>query len=282
MQPGRASQTAVWVAMGRAVANGRGDVPGFSDPTAMALLPEAARAEVQRFFTAPKPKGLKAGFQHGSLEHRSRLMAARTVAVDEAVRAAAAPQLVILGAGLDGRAWRMPELASAVVFEVDHPDSQRDKRARVGALPQAAREVRFVPVDFERDKLDDALAAAGHDPSRPTTWIWEGVVMYLTLADIEATLQVIARRSAPGSRLVIVYHQPAAILKLVGWILRRMGEPLRSAFTAPEMRALLGRHGFDVVSDENVAQTAARLSPDLARKMRLVRHMRTVVAGRRA
>jgi methyltransferase (TIGR00027 family) len=212
MRPGRASQTAVWVAMGRAAAHGRSDAARFSDPTAMALLPEDARAEVERFRSEAKPKGLRAGFRHGSLEHRSRLMVARTVAVDDAVRAGAAPQLVILGAGLDGRAWRMPELADAVVFEVDHPDSQRDKRARVGALAQAAREVRFVSVDFERDKLDDALAAAGHDPSRPTTWIWEGVVMYLSLADIEASLQVIARRSTPGSRLVIVYHQPAAML----------------------------------------------------------------------
>jgi methyltransferase (TIGR00027 family) len=268
--------------MGRAPAHGSGADARFSDPTAMALLPDDARAEVERFRDGPKPKGLEAGFRYGSLEHRSRLMVARTVAVDDAVRAAAAPQLVILGAGLDGRAWRMPELADAVVFEVDHPDSQRDKRARAGALAQAAREVRFVPVDFQRDELEGALAAAGHDPARSTTWIWEGVVMYLTLADIEASMRVIARRSAPGSTLVIVYHQPAAMLKLVGWLVRRLGEPLRSSFTPPQMRALLARHGFDVATDENVAETAARLSPDLARKMRLVRHMRTVVATRTA
>ena len=115
------------------------------------------------------------------------MMVSRTVAIDEAVRAAASPQVVILGAGLDGRAWRMQELRDVTVFEVDHPDSQRVKRARVSALQQVARDVRFVPVDFTRDRLDDALAAAGHDATRPTTWIWEGVVMYLELADIEAT-----------------------------------------------------------------------------------------------
>ena len=134
------------------------------------------------------------------------MMVPRTIAIDEArARRAASPQVVILGAGLDGRAWRMPELRDVTVFEVDHPDSQREKQARAAALPRIAREVRFVPVDFTHDRLDDALAAAGHDPARPTTWIWEGVVMYLERADIEATLRVIQRRSAPGSHLVVLY-----------------------------------------------------------------------------
>src|SRR5207245_167359 len=134
---------------------------------------------------------------------RAQMMAVRTVAIDEEVRAAAAPQVVILGAGFDGRAWRMPELAGTVVFEVDHPDTQRDKVARAAALPRLAREIRFVPVDFTRESLEEKLAAAGHDPARPTTWLWEGVVMYLTRPEIQATLAVVARRSTPGSRLVI-------------------------------------------------------------------------------
>ena len=133
------------------------------------------------------------------------MMVARTVAIDDAVRAATAPQVVILGAGLDGRAWRMPELRDVTVFEVDHPDSQRVKRARVSALEPVARDIRFVPVDFTRDRLDDALAAAGHDATRATTWIWEGVVMYLELSDIDATLSVIAASlgdTKPADRVV--------------------------------------------------------------------------------
>ena len=57
-------------------------------------------------------------------------MTVRSLAIDDAIAAAKNPQLVIQGAGLDGRAFRMPELRDKVVFEVDHPDSQRDKRAR--------------------------------------------------------------------------------------------------------------------------------------------------------
>jgi methyltransferase (TIGR00027 family) len=209
------------------------------------------------------------------------MMVARTVAIDDAIREAAAPQVVILGAGLDGRAWRMPELRDAVVFEVDHPDSQRDKRQGVAALSQLAREVRFTAVDFERDDLDAALAAAGHDPKRPTTWVWEGVVMYLELPDIEKTLAVIASRSAPQSRLIVVYHSPALTLKLVAWIVRRLGEPLRSVLRPDEMRALLEKHGFQVVRDDDVRTTAAALSPTLLRGTRFIRHMHTAVADKR-
>jgi methyltransferase (TIGR00027 family) len=208
------------------------------------------------------------------------MMVARTVAIDDAIRGAPHAQLVILGAGLDGRAWRMAELRDAVVFEVDHPDSQRDKRDRVGALAQAARDVRFVAVDFERDSLDDALAKAGHDRAVATTWVWEGVVMYLTPEDVEATLAIIERRSAPGSRLVVAYTSPALVSALAGYFLRRIGEPLRSAFTADAMRDLLARHAFAVVRDDDLHAIGNALSDEVARATKVLRHMRIVTADR--
>jgi len=207
-------------------------------------------------------------------------MLVRTIAIDDALRAVGSPQVVILGAGLDGRAWRMPELANVVVFEVDHPDSQRVKRARIPALTPGAHDIRFVPVDFERDSLSDALANAGHDPARPTTWIWEGVVMYLTPADVEATLGAIARRSAATSRLVIVYHSPALLLRLAGLYLRYLGEPLRSAFQPSAMRALLAKYGFVVARDDDIHALAAALAPGLAEAMKVAKHLRVVTADR--
>jgi methyltransferase (TIGR00027 family) len=210
------------------------------------------------------------------------MMVVRTVAIDEAVRQKSAPQLVILGAGLDGRAWRMPELRDAVVFEVDHPDSQRDKRARVAGLAQAAREVRFVSVDFTRDDLDQALGAAGHDPARPTTWIWEGVVMYLERAAIEKTLAVIERRSAAGSRLIIAYHSPALILALVGVVVGRLGEPLRSVFTADAMSELLQKYRFTVTRDEDLPTISRAFPVDIIQAARRMKHARIVTADRLA
>jgi len=199
------------------------------------------------------------------------LMVPRTVAIDAAIRDAASPQVVILGAGLDGRAWRMPELADATVFEIDHPDSQRRKRERAAQLKPIAKDLRFVPVDFTRDSLDDALAGAGHDPQRPTTWVWEGVVMYLTLAEIEATLRVLQSRSAPGSQLLILYTAPSAVRKVAGLVLGLIGEPFRSAFTPEQMRALLERFGFSVAHDDDLRQIAARLGSDPTRLFKDVR-----------
>src|SRR5262245_55872510 len=124
MKAGRESQTAVMVCAARAAADGTVEVARYSDPTAIYLLPPEARAFVERYKAGAKPGGIKEGFRLGALRQRARMMVARTVVVDDAVRMARSPQLVILGAGLDGRSWRMPELKDAVVFEVDHPDSQ--------------------------------------------------------------------------------------------------------------------------------------------------------------
>ena len=278
MKPGHESKTAVLVCMGRALADGDPASQGFSDPTAFALLPDEAQRRVVRVRSERAPKGLKRAIERGYLLRQSKIMVARTLAIDAAVREAAAAQLVILGAGLDGRAWRMPELAPVTVFEVDHPDSQREKRKRVAALEPKARETRFVSVDFARDDLQTALAEAGHDPSRPTTWIWEGVVMYLARSEIEATLAVIARRSAAGSRLLVLYHSPAWLLHVLGPILGWFGEPLRSAFSSADMRALLAKFGFEVLRDQSVREIGRDMSDAMAAATEVAGHLRLVTA----
>jgi len=280
MKEGQASRTAVLVCMGRAVGHKSAQVPRFSDPTARELLPDDARARLDRFDPAVRPRGLRARLYDGYLRNQSKLMVARTVAIDDGVRASGAPQLVILGAGLDGRAWRMHELRDVVVFEVDHPDTQREKRARVSRLTPASKDIRFVPVDFTRDSLDDALAKAGHDRARPTAWIWEGVIMYLTPADIERTLAIVARRSTPGSRLVANYHAPTPMRWVVGFVVRRLGEPLRSVFRPAQMTALLEKHGFAVVSDDGIPAISATLTTDRAAQSRYTNHFRVVTADR--
>lgn len=265
MKPGTESQTAVMVAAARAAAHGRTEVAAFTDPTALAMLPADVRRRIEQYRAGVPPKGLRSRVRRRLLEGRVKMMVPRTVAIDQVIRETASPQLVILGAGLDGRAWRMAELADTIVFEVDHPDSQRHKRERTASLQPAAREIRFVPVDFARDRLDDALAAAGHDPTRATTWVWEGVVMYLERADIEATLGVIQARSAAGSHLVILYTSPSLSRTVAGFVLGLIGEPFRSAFTANEMRALLAQFGFSVVRDDDLASIAARLAAEPSR-----------------
>ena len=57
--------------------------------------------------------------------------------------------------------------AGAEVFEVDHPASQRDKRGRIGDLPPLVKSLRYVPVDFTRDRLDPASRSANSGPCEP-------------------------------------------------------------------------------------------------------------------
>ena len=179
---------------------GLSHVPDFHDPTARVFLSEKRNRSVAEFERALRAG--KRGMRIQAARVMADMMALRTSAIDAAVRdavASGAKQLVILGAGYDGRAWRMPELAGVKVFEVDQPGTQTQKRARVKDLRPTAAAVEFVALNFERDSLNAALERAGHDPASPTCWIWEGVVMYLTREAMRATLKSVAERSAPGS-----------------------------------------------------------------------------------
>lgn len=267
--------------MGRAIAHGRTAGVAFSDPTAMVLLSAAQQAEVERIRQGLPPKEWRARFRHEHLRRESQMMVARTVAIDSDLRDAAAPQVVILGAGLDGRAWRMRELATAIVFEVDHPDSQRQKLQRVASLTLEARQVRFVPLDFRRGDLGQALEAAGHNPQVSTAWIWEGVVMYLTRDEIQRTLRTVEARSALGSRLIVAYHQPALMLLLLAVIVRRLGEPIRTVLTPHQMQNLLDRYGFRRRWDRDLPSIGSELSAEVGHAIRLMRHLRIVAAERK-
>jgi methyltransferase (TIGR00027 family) len=189
----------------------------------------------------------------------------RTRAIDDAVSAAVqagARQLVVLGAGLDARAWRMDGLSDVVVFEVDHPATQRYKRARVGELACRARELRFVPIDFERESLEAVLSAAGHEPDARTVWVWEGVTPYLQREAVRATLGTVARRSSPGSRLAVTYATPEAVPSLSSLIgvallgFRLIGEPLVGLISTRAMHDELEGAGLHVPEDTSPADWA--------------------------
>ncbi len=115
------------------------------------------------------------------------------------------PQIVILGAGFDARAYRMAGTTDAIVFEVDHPSTSAAKRALLeSALAAIPRHVRFVPIDFNARPLSSEMEIAGYDPGRRTLVIWEGVTNFLTEDAVDATLRWCAS-AAGGSRVVFTY-----------------------------------------------------------------------------
>jgi methyltransferase (TIGR00027 family) len=130
---------------------------------------------------------------------------ARKRYIDDALAEFPTAAVVNLGAGFDTRAYRLAALADVPVWEVDQAGSVESKRSRLhkilGGVPE---HVTLVPVDFDREDLGTALAAAGHPPESVTFFILEGVTQYLSEAGFEATFGFLAG-AAPGSRLIFTY-----------------------------------------------------------------------------
>jgi methyltransferase (TIGR00027 family) len=119
-------------------------------------------------------------------------------------------------------------------------------------LPQIARQIRYVAVDFEKDDVADALLKAGFDPNAKSVFIWEGVTMYLPRVAIEATLSMLARVTAAGSVLLATYYdlRADARTRFARPLFSIIGEPLRSSFSQDDIRELFAAHGFSIESDE--------------------------------
>ncbi len=205
-------------------------------------------------------------------------IALRTRAIDDALREAlgtGVKQIVVLGAGLDGRVFRLPELEGCRVFEVDHPSTQVDKRHRVVQTHLSSfADVTFVPVDFENDSLEESLARAGFSKETPSFWIWEGVTAYLTHEAITATLGAISRMSVPDSRVAMTYVRPPAksgdknrplvyrgmraLVHAGSSVLGVMGESVRGFMDSSQLEEMVVTAGFGIVSDENAVTWAER------------------------
>jgi methyltransferase (TIGR00027 family) len=108
-------------------------------------------------------------------------------------------QIVLLAAGLDSRAYRLPWADGTVVYELDQPrvlEFKRETVDRLGEAPTAER--REVAIDL-RDDWPRALRESGFDPSRPSAWIAEGLLIYLPATAQERLFAGIDALAAPGS-----------------------------------------------------------------------------------
>ena len=207
MQADRSSRTAQVMAFFRALESRRpASIRLLSDTFAATVLPPIVR-KVVALARSPLLSSMIAAF----VDHRwpgARTSAvARTRLIDDWATAAVrdgARQVVILGAGFDSRAWRLPALAGVPVFEVDHPaTSQAKRRGLIAAGLDPARTVQ-VAIDFDREPLAETLAKSGMDMRARTAVIWEGVTNYLTADAIDAVLLWVSSLTA-GSTLAFTY-----------------------------------------------------------------------------
>jgi methyltransferase (TIGR00027 family) len=126
-------------------------------------------------------------------------------------------QAVILAAGLDTRAYRLPWPAGTLVYEVDMPEVIEFKTStlsELGARPTAER--RTVAVDL-RDDSPAALRAAGFDPDRASAWSAEGLVVYLPPGAQDALFDNITALSAASSRLACEFVPDTTIFADERW-----------------------------------------------------------------
>jgi methyltransferase (TIGR00027 family) len=204
---------------------------------------------------------------------------ARTRLIDEEIEGALAEgagQFVLLGAGFDSRAYRLSGLHGVRVFEVDHPDTQAAKRRvleRVLAAPPT--HVRFVAVDFAKDDLGTAMAAAGYRESARTLVLWEGCTNYLTEAAVDATLRWCAR-AAPGSLVLFTYvHRdvltnPGAYAgsRHLHATLAKAGERFTFGIDPARLPAFLAARGLVLLRDTGAAEFRERYLGPAARRIR--------------
>jgi methyltransferase (TIGR00027 family) len=242
MDEGRPSTTAHRAALLRAAHQLLDVPPVHDDPLALRIIGPAAeaalRADLARFET-PWVRALRA-----SIVLRSRYAEDRLAeAIARGVR-----RYVLLGAGFDTFAYRHPFGASGLhVFEVDHPATQAAKRARLSELGIAEPDtLTFVPVDFERETLAEALVRMRTAGDQRTFFSWLGVTMYLTRDAVMQTLETVATSTPAGSEIVFSYVVATSPLADRA---AALGEPWRSFFDPESLAQDLRRMGFTQVED---------------------------------
>ncbi len=199
--------TAVMVAAGRAAETARPD-PLINDPYAEMLVAGAGTGIWEHILDNSLPARLAEVDPEAAaiFEFMQTYQGVRTHffdaffadAVDAGIR-----QVVILASGLDARAYRIDWPADTVIFEIDQPKVLEYKAATLtdhGVRPSAQRHE--VPVDLRHD-WPSALRGAGFDPSRPTAWLAEGLLMYLPADAQDRLFEQITGLSAEGSRIAV-------------------------------------------------------------------------------
>jgi methyltransferase (TIGR00027 family) len=197
------SLTAVGVAAIRAAESSRSDRL-FDDPCAAGFVEAAA-------YRRP---GASTDSTEDEIRRRRGLItwvAVRTRFLDDVVTAACAGacrQVVIVGAGLDARAFRLNWPAGTRLWELDLPEVLAFKEMVVqaeGWVPRCAR--RTVEVDLAGD-WGRRLEAAGFDAGAPVVWLAEGLLSYLSAEARDSLISRAAALSTAGSRLGLTLAAP--------------------------------------------------------------------------
>jgi methyltransferase (TIGR00027 family) len=258
VKPGRPSETALRIAIHRLMA--------LDDEALRPLVKDAHEPFCEWFVRGHSPQAveqLERWRGEAGREFYRRLgekldpggplfLLLRKLYVEEQARAALAAgarQLVVLGAGYDTLGLRLSR-EGVRAFELDHPSTQAVKRRVLeehGAIPSGFA---LRPADLARASVEEVLRDSGFSPEEPAVFVAEGVIMYLTMAEVDAVLASVRRLTAPGSRLVFSLVASSGLrdresgMGRTARLVALLGEPLRSSLDPDGLAAFTQERGF--------------------------------------
>ena len=164
-------------------------------------------------------------------------------------RAENTKQYVILGAGLDTFAFRSNR--PLAVYEIDRPETQRDKLARVARanlpLPESAR---FLEADFTRENFAEKLLRDGFDPALPSFFSLLGVSYYLGKEDLKRNFSAIASLLSADGFLFFDYADENLFsaeerrVRNMTAMAQAGGEPMVACYPLNEIERILAESGL--------------------------------------
>ncbi len=136
------------------------------------------------------------------------MVISRTLYFDDILKKSLAKseQFVVMGAGFDTRCFGSLVKSDMNLFELDQKSTQQLKKDLLKQANIDTFNIQFVDVDFVSENWYDKLGKAGYDENKVTTFLWEGVTLYLSEKDVRKTLSEIKEHSKPGSIIVADFY----------------------------------------------------------------------------
>ncbi len=213
MPKNNSSQTALGVAMTRLIEQYQPEnLRLYTDPIVKSLFPKLIQI-LMRF----------QGFRNWIMRMTDKptkgiygVQICRTKYIDDLLRSAindGFQQVIILGAGLDTRAYRIPGINDIHVIEVDLPGIQQFKKQQIfKVLGKDPNNTTYVPIDFNSQSLEQVLTNKIVNFDQPIFFIWEGVTQYISAEAVSNTLAFVGK-AATSNRIVFTYVLKSVIDK---------------------------------------------------------------------
>ncbi len=164
-------------------------------------------------------------------------------------------QILILGAGLDTRAFRFKGIEEKIIYEIDLPDVQKNKKKKLvkylGALPT---NVQYIPIDFNSEKSENVLKNTSFDFNKPTLVILEAVIQYVNEDAVRQVFDFIAKLNK-NSYLLFTYVLRDVIegkteeaKRLLNWSEKKK-YPFIFGINPAEVESFLQEYNLEIIED---------------------------------